>query len=155
MESKEVLVDLRKKNDLTQEEMANRLFVTRQAISRWENGETLPNIETLKLISKEFEVSIDDLLGQPQDRICQSCAMPLAAFDDLGTEEAGGASVTYCAHCYKDGKFTHSRTLDNMVESNLRFLDEFNKQSGTNFTEDEARVVLKAHLATLKRWAEQ
>jgi transcriptional regulator with XRE-family HTH domain len=43
--------------------MAGRLFVTRQAVSRWENGETMPNIDTLKLISAEFGILIDNLLG--------------------------------------------------------------------------------------------
>ncbi|MCL2654710.1 MAG: zinc ribbon domain-containing protein [Coriobacteriia bacterium] len=39
-----------------------------------------------------------------------------------------------------------------MVESNLQFLDEFNAQNGTAYSEDEARTVLKMHLAGLKRW---
>lgn len=50
MEVKEILLNLRKNNNLTQEEMAKKLFVTRQAVSRWENGETVPNVDTLKLI---------------------------------------------------------------------------------------------------------
>ncbi|MDR1358496.1 MAG: helix-turn-helix domain-containing protein [Coriobacteriales bacterium] len=154
METKDVLAGLRKKNGLTQDAMAQQLYVTRQAVSRWETGETTPGIETLKLISQQFGVSIDDLLGSPEGRICQSCAMPLAGFDDLGSEK-DGASVTYCVHCYKDGEFTHSRSLEEMVEANLRFLDEFNAQSGTSFSEDEAKLVLKTHLATLERWATQ
>lgn len=44
---KDILKQLREKNGLTQEQMAARLMVTRQAVSRWENGETQPNIETL------------------------------------------------------------------------------------------------------------
>lgn len=155
MDTKEVLVGLRKEHGLTQDGMAERLFVTRQAVSRWETGETVPNTETLKLISRQFEISINELLGQPQDLVCQSCAMPLAIADDFGTETDERLSVEYCSHCYKDGSFTHNRTIDEMVESNLRFLDEFNAQSGTNFSEDEARLVLKAHLTTLKRWAAQ
>ena len=56
METKEILLDLRKKNHLTQDELAEKLFVTRQAVSRWESGETTPNIETLKALSKLFDV---------------------------------------------------------------------------------------------------
>jgi transcriptional regulator with XRE-family HTH domain len=48
METKEVLAELRQKNGLTQDQMADKLFVTRQAVSRWENGETTPSIDTLK-----------------------------------------------------------------------------------------------------------
>lgn len=81
METKEVLLQLRKAHDLTQEEMAKHLLVTRQAVSRWETGETIPNAETLKLISKEFHVSINTLLGMPQRLFCQCCGMPL---DDDG-----------------------------------------------------------------------
>ncbi|GHU35926.1 hypothetical protein FACS1894105_05430 [Clostridia bacterium] len=65
MEPKEILLELRKKNGLSQDKMAEKLFVTRQAISRWENGETVPNTDTLKIISKTFDVSVNTLLGQP------------------------------------------------------------------------------------------
>ena len=51
MEISKILKDIRVKNYMTQDEMAKRLFVTRQAVSRWEKGETVPNIETLKQIS--------------------------------------------------------------------------------------------------------
>ena len=152
METKEMLADLRKKNGLTQDGMAERLFVTRQAVSRWETGETTPNIETLKLIAKEFNVSIDALLGQGQPVICQSCAMPLQTFDELGTEADGGVSAEYCTYCYRDGAFTNSRTMEEMIETNLRFLDQWNAGQGTNFTEEEAREILMVHLAGLKRW---
>lgn len=50
--------ELRTKKGLSQDELAEKVFVTRQAVSRWENGETTPNIETLKLLSKLFDVSI-------------------------------------------------------------------------------------------------
>ena len=65
METKDILKEIRTKNNLTQDEMAERLFVTRQAVSRWENGDTMPNTEILKEISKKFDVSINTLLGRP------------------------------------------------------------------------------------------
>lgn len=74
---KDVLKKLREKNSLTQEQMAKRVMVTRQAVSRWETGETQPNTDTLKLLSQEFEVSVNTLLGSPRQLICQCCGMPL------------------------------------------------------------------------------
>ena len=46
MDTKEVIFELRTKNGLSQDELAEKVFVTRQAVSRWENGETVPNTET-------------------------------------------------------------------------------------------------------------
>jgi transcriptional regulator with XRE-family HTH domain len=152
METKEVLSELRKKKGLTQDEMADKLYVTRQAVSRWETGETIPNTETLKLISKEFAISINELLGQPQELICQSCAMPLANIEEFGSTEDGGASIDYCSHCLQGGAFTHERTMEEMIETNLKYLHIWNEGQGTNYSEDEARDILKIHLATLKRW---
>ena len=50
METKDIILELRTKHGLSQEELAEKVFVTRQAVSRWENGETIPNTETLKMI---------------------------------------------------------------------------------------------------------
>ena len=63
METKNVLLDLRARKGLSQEELAQAVFVTRQAVSRWETGETVPNTETLKLLSRLYDVSINTLLG--------------------------------------------------------------------------------------------
>ena len=49
MATKDVILSLRTKNGLSQDELAEKVFVTRQAVSRWENGETVPNPDTLKL----------------------------------------------------------------------------------------------------------
>ena len=65
MEIRDILKNLREKNNLTQEQLAERVQVTRQAISRWETGETQPNTDTLKLLSRVFDVSINTLLGSP------------------------------------------------------------------------------------------
>ena len=56
METTHILRELRAKHGLSQDELAEKVYVTRQAVSRWENGETTPNTETLKLLSKEFDV---------------------------------------------------------------------------------------------------
>ena len=52
MDTKDVLYELRTKSGMSQDDLAEKVFVTRQAVSRWENGETTPNTETLKLLSK-------------------------------------------------------------------------------------------------------
>ena len=77
MNTKDILLELRTKKGLSQDELAEKVFVTRQAVSRWENGETVPNTDTLKLLSRLFDVSINTLLGEPRKLICQCCGMPL------------------------------------------------------------------------------
>lgn len=51
METKDVILELRTKRGLSQDDLAVKVMVTRQAVSRWENGETVPNTDTLKLLS--------------------------------------------------------------------------------------------------------
>lgn len=66
MDTKQVILELRTQKGMSQDELAEKVFVSRQAVSRWENGETVPNTETLKLLSKVFDVSINTLLGSPR-----------------------------------------------------------------------------------------
>ena len=96
MEIKDILKNLRKKNNLTQEQMAERMMVTRQAVSRWETGETQPNTDTLKLLSKEFDVSINTLLGSPRQLVCQCCGMPLSEDNQISHEPDGSYNEDYC-----------------------------------------------------------
>ena len=63
MEFNEKLQELRKNKGLTQEELAEALYVSRTAISKWESGRGYPNIDSLKEISNYFSISIDDLLS--------------------------------------------------------------------------------------------
>jgi transcriptional regulator with XRE-family HTH domain len=63
MEFNEKLQSLRKSKGLTQEELSEFLYVSRTAVSKWESGRGYPNIESLKEISKFFDISIDDLLS--------------------------------------------------------------------------------------------
>ena len=98
METKEIIFNLRARDGLSQDELAEKICVTRQAVSRWENGETVPNTETLKLLSKFFDVSINTLLGSPRRLICQCCGMPL---DDssISREIDGALNEEYCKWC--------------------------------------------------------
>lgn len=63
MEFHEKLQELRKSKNMTQEELAAELYVSRTAISKWESGRGYPGIDSLKQISSYFSVSIDDLLS--------------------------------------------------------------------------------------------
>lgn len=114
METKDIIAQLRTKNGMSQTELAEKVFVTRQAVSRWETGETQPNTETLKLLSKLFDVSINTLLGSPRQLICQCCGMPL---DDSTTsrDTDGSFNEDYCKWCYTDGKFVYT-SLDRLVD---------------------------------------
>ena len=104
MEPKEILLELRTKHGLSQEQLAEKVHVTRQAVSRWETGETVPNTETLKLLSRLFDVSINTLLGSPRQLICQCCGMPLED-TNISREPDGTFNEEYCKWCYSDGKY--------------------------------------------------
>ena len=105
MGTKEILRKLREEHGFSQDQLAERVMVTRQAVSRWETGETQPNTDTLKLLSKEFGVSINTLLGSPRQLVCQCCGMPL---EDaiISREKDGTLNEDYCQWCYADGTYT-------------------------------------------------
>ena len=66
MEFNEKLQQLRKEKGFTQEELAEALFVSRTAVSKWESGRGYPNIESLKAIAKLFSVTVDELLSSDE-----------------------------------------------------------------------------------------
>ena len=107
MDTRDILKNLREQHNLTQEQMAERMMVTRQAVSRWETGETQPNTDTLKLLSKEFNISINTLLGTPRVLICQCCGMPLNEDELISHEKDGSLNEDFCKWCYADGTFTY------------------------------------------------
>ncbi len=145
METKEILASLRQKNGWSQDELAEKVFVTRQAVSRWETGETVPNTETLKLLSQVFDVSINTLLGAPRKMVCQCCGMPLS--DLVISEEADGTrNAEYCKWCYSDGKFTYT-DLDALIDVCVTHMPEIDPA--------EARAYLEALLPTLSYWRER
>ena len=144
METKDVIFHLRTQKGLSQDELAEKVFVTRQAVSRWETGETVPNTETLKLLSAFFGVSINTLLGSPQNRICQCCGMPL---DDsvLAREQTGEVNDEYCKWCYADGEYTYS-DMDDLIDVCVRHM------VNEEFSEEQARAYLKETLPKLDYW---
>ncbi len=151
MEIRDAILELRKSLSLSQDEFAEKLLITRQAVSRWENGETIPNTDTLKLIAETFNVSVDYLLGHPAGQ-CQSCGMVLIKDSDKGTESDGRKSDEYCAFCYQQGRFVQDFTIEELIEYNLQDLDNWNRENGLQLTEQEARAELLKFLPTLKRW---
>jgi len=155
MNMQNTILNVRIKSGLTQEEFAEKLFVSRQAVSRWETGKTAQTIDTLRMISELFGADANVLLGLAETPVCQSCAMPLKAVAYFGTNADRTVNTEYCTHCFGGGKFTHDRTVEEMIEANLRFLAEFNTENGTGYSESEARDILKLHLLTLKRWKKE
>ena len=127
METKDIILDLRTKKGLSQEELAEKIFVTRQAVSRWENGETIPNIETLKLLSKFFEVYINTLLGSPQQLVCKCCGMNLEDCN-ISKETNGNFNEEYCKWCYTDGDFTLDFWKQYIKIGGIEKFEEFKKQ---------------------------
>lgn len=144
MNSKDILFELRTKNGLSQDELAEKVFVTRQAVSRWENGETVPSTDTLKLLSKLFNVSINTLLGAPRQLICQCCGMPL---EDaiIGRDKDGALNEDYCKWCYADGTYTYSN-MDDLIDVCVKHM------VSENFSEEQARAYMKQKLPTLDYW---
>lgn len=148
METKDVLINLREKYHMTQDEMAEKLFITRQAISRWEKGETVPNIETLKLISKKFNVSINTLLGTPQKLVCQCCGAELT--DENTSREADGAfNEDFCKWCYVDGKIIYN-SIDDLISF---FAPQMAQMMNKN--EKEVRLMLKEKFSRLNHWKKE
>ena len=140
----ETIKTLREKHGLSQDQLAERVMVTRQAVSRWETGETQPNTDTLKLLSKEFDVSINTLLGSPRQLRCQCCGMPL---EDaiISREKDGTMNEDYCQWCYADGTYTYS-DMDDLIETCLPHM------VNENFTEGQARAYMKEMLPQLDYW---
>lgn len=144
METGEILRELRTREGLSQDALAEKVFVTRQAVSRWENGETVPGTETLKLLSRLFDVSINTLLGSPQKLICQCCGMPLTD-SDLGRDKDGTLNDSYCKWCYADGEYMYS-DIDDLIEVCVR------NMVSPEHPEEEVRAYLKEALPKLDYW---
>ena len=129
MKTKDMILELRTKNGLSQEALAEKVFVTRQAVSRWETGETVPNTETLKQLSELFDVSINTLLGSPRQLVCACCGMPI---DDrnVSHEKDGAFNEEFCKWCYAEGEYT------------LDFFEKYREAGGTEkFAEFKQQLI--------------
>ena len=146
MEVKEILKNLRERNKLTQEEMAQKINVTRQAVSRWETGETQPNPDMLKVLSREFNVSINTILGSPRTIFCQCCGMPLSEDSMISREADGTFNEDYCTWCYTGGIFTY-KTRESLLDYLVDHMPNPENKSAA-----ERRNYFDSHLSQLKHW---
>jgi len=146
MESQEILKELREKHHLTQDQLAERIMVTRQAVSRWETGETQPDTESLRLLSKEFGVSINTLLGSPRQLVCQCCGMPLNDDGTISKEPDGSFNEDYCKWCYTDGNFVYE-TKDSLLDYLVEHMPNPDKTPA-----EQRRVQFDQYLSGLKHW---
>ena len=144
MSTKDVIYELRTKSGLSQDELAEKVFVTRQAVSRWETGETVPNTETLKLLSNLFNVSINTLLGLPRELVCQCCGMPMED-EIISRNKDGSLNEEYCKWCFADGTYTYS-DMDNLIDVCVPHMVK------EGFSEEQARTYMKELLPTLNYW---
>ena len=147
MDTKDMILQLRTRQGLSQEELAEKVFVTRQAVSRWENGDTTPNTETLKLLSKLFDVSINTLLGSPRQLICQCCGMPLEDAS-ISRETDGFFNEDYCKWCYADGEYMY-HNMDDLIEVCV------NNMASDAFPPEQARIYMRDLLPKLNYWKNQ
>ena len=146
METKDILRSLREKKGLTQDQLAERVMVTRQAVSRWENGETQPGTDTLKLLSGEFDVSINTLLASPRQLVCQCCGMPLNEDSMISKEADGSFNEDYCKWCYNDGRFAYD-SKDSLLDFLISHMP-----NPENLPDDQRRMQYDGYLSQLKHW---
>ncbi len=141
----ENLIAVRRAHGLTQEQLASKLFVTRQAVSRWERGKVTPGIDMMKLIAAVTGEPLPHLLEMPE-HYCESCGMYLTP-DDCGTDASGKKTDHYCKWCYEHGEYTYETTMEAMIEDCAPRLAE-----NTGMTLDEAVSLMGAVLPQLERW---
>lgn len=144
---KDALAQARRERGLTQEELAARLYITRQAVSRWETGATEPGIDMIKLIARELEMPVMRLLDMPE-HYCQSCGMMFTEPDQRGHEADGTETDEFCRWCYDQGAYTYETTMEEMIEDCAPRMAEY-----MNWSVDECASLLGAILPTLRRWS--
>ena len=132
---------------LTQEQLAAKVYVTRQAVSRWENEESEPGIDMRKLLASVLGVPVTDLFDLPDAPACQCCGTPFDVPNmPFGTNADGTENPDYCGWCYQNGEFT-SGGLDEIIEHNVPYL-----MQATGYSQEEAVSFMGAVLPTLKHW---
>ena len=117
-----------------------------------------PEYCVLKFTPKSATYWIDNAFVKGDkhlNRYCQSCGMPMETDALLGTNADGSANQDYCCYCYKDGAFVQDCTMEGMIEHCIKYLDEFNGASNTQFSKEEAIEQMKKFFPMLKRWKVQ
>lgn len=143
---KDVLLRLRHERGLTQQDLAEKLYVTRQAVSRWETGETAPGIDMIKLIATVFDVPVTALLDMPE-HYCQSCGMAFTDESQYAFEADGARTHDWCKWCYDKGAYTYETDMESMIEECAPRMAQ-----AMGWKLDEAVSLLGAVLPHLERW---
>ncbi|NHM15309.1 helix-turn-helix domain-containing protein [Eggerthellaceae bacterium zg-887] len=147
MAFKEILPRLRKERGVTQQELASKLYVTRQAVSRWETGETEPGVDMRKLIAVALDVPVVELLDLPDEQLCQCCGTPFSIPNmPHGTNADGSENGEFCKWCLINGNFAYNN-LEDLIETTAPFLME-----AMHLSRDEAVSFMGALAPTLKHW---
>lgn len=146
MALKDILPELRRERSLTQEQLATKLYITRQAVSRWETGETTPGIDMTKLIAREIDVPITELL-EMTEHYCQSCGMMFTGPGKHDHETDGTETQDNCRWCYEGGAYTYETTMNDMIEEYAPRMAE-----AMGWTVDGSASLLGAVLPTFDRW---
>lgn len=81
-----------------------------------------------------------------ENKICQSCGMPIMTIDDLGTNKDGSCNNDYCKYCYNEGKFVDDVSMDEYIE----MCSQYGEQA--NMTNEEMKIFCTKLFPTLKRW---
>ena len=146
----ERIAQLRKSRGMTQEDLARSVFVTRQAVSRWEQGASEPSVDMRKLLAGVLQVPVIDLFDLPDEPACQCCGTPFSVPNmPFGTDADGAENQDYCKWCYENGKYS-DMTLDYLIEYNAPYLAK-----STGMSQEDCVSFLGALLPTLKRWSGQ
>ena len=150
MAMSDTIAQIRAEQGITQDQMARDLFVTRQAISRWETGETSPGIDMVKLICVKYNVPLERFFDMPMEYYCQSCSMPIPDPALHGTEADGSESESYCKFCYQGGDFTAQAVdMDEFIEATAQM-----EADALNISREEAVSLMGTLLPHLARWKE-
>ena len=152
MAMSDIISGIRAERGITQEQMARDLFVTRQAVSRWETGETSPGIDMVKLICVTYGVPLERFFEMPMEYYCQSCSMPIPDPAIHGTEADGAPNAHYCKYCYQGGDFTaRGVDMDEFIEATAQL-----EADAMGISREEAVSLMGTLLPHLERWkAEQ
>ena len=149
MAMKDTIAQIRTEKGITQEQMAKDLHVTRQAVSRWETGETSPGIDMVKLICVAYSVPLERFFDMPLEYYCQCCSMPIPDPAMHGTEADGSASGSYCKFCYEGGEFTAKDVdMDEFIEATAQL-----EADALGVTREEAVSLMATLLPHLERWS--
>ena len=138
MAIKDVLAQLRCERGLTQDELAEKVFVTRQALSRWETGETEPSIDTIKLLADALDVPAASLLG--------TLKRPTNPYEDEAREKYGDEAVN-ASNARLDSYSSDEWSALNLLEESIKVQLRLAMATGDVESEEAAEL---AHMH--QRW---